>query len=532
MNKQWNLVRKNLSVAATGLALVSWYTTANGLHDFVFNNWWQAAIISGAIQITLFVLNLKLAAYISKNKWGVLPLWAICLFASSTFSYVYISSAIYKDSLYYSDADRIMQENISELTLQVDEHIENNVAYYKNYAEIYCSAFVDIKFEGDNSTSDINKLLDAYIKTLENSKLYVDNDTTATWAVQTLRAVINDNNAVYTDEEISSLLITFESVKSSFDYLHTITKEDHDHKKDMWDKNSERLKQYSDFQDAEFKALQEQNNELKKDIEILSEKLTNINNIILDPETYTKNLYTQSNNAINKIESVRKNLLLEMNKDKPDETTIKNCLNTIYDAIIQQNSSEGSIEINNYYTFKNTVLQYLKFLELQTDINMIMDSLKNSHLTGQDNKLINDWKNDWYKILNNLRDVIQSCPTSDILTLEGSSTNESENIWLKDNTLPSANNFKREKMLTYISEIERKYLSDMNAIERSLNLLISKYKYMAWFSLISAILLDLTGTLIGIFLYYNNAKINRSDSSQRDDTRASSLNGTAEPSLS
>ena len=55
---------------------------------------------------------------------------------------------------------------------------------------------------------------------------------------------------------------------------------------------------------------------------------------------------------------------------------------------------------------------------------------------------------------------------------------------------------------------------------------------MAWFSLISAILLDLTGTLIGIFLYYNNAKINRSDSSQRDDTRASSLNGTAEPSLS
>lgn len=221
-----------------------------------------------------------------------------------------------------------------------------------------------------------------------------------------------------------------------------------------------------------------------------------------------------------------------MNKDKPDETTIKNCLNTIYDAIIQQNSSEGSIEINNYYTFKNTVLQYLKFLELQTDINMIMDSLKNSHLTGQDNKLINDWKNDWYKILNNLRDVIQSCPTSDILTLEGSSTNESENIWLKDNTLPSANNFKREKMLTYISEIERKYLSDMNAIERSLNLLISKYKYMAWFSLISAILLDLTGTLIGIFLYYNNAKINRSDSSQRDDTRASSLNGTAEPSLS
>ena len=58
-----------LSVSAFCFAIMSWYATANGLRNYVFNgDAWQAYLISFAIQAILFVLNLKLPG-LQEERW-------------------------------------------------------------------------------------------------------------------------------------------------------------------------------------------------------------------------------------------------------------------------------------------------------------------------------------------------------------------------------------------------------------------------------------------------------------------------------
>ena len=52
-------IRKLFASAALGTAVISWLATATGLNHFVFHTYWQALILSGAIQGPLFALSTR-----------------------------------------------------------------------------------------------------------------------------------------------------------------------------------------------------------------------------------------------------------------------------------------------------------------------------------------------------------------------------------------------------------------------------------------------------------------------------------------
>lgn len=61
-------VRRLLASSALSAAIISWIATAQGLHTYVFSYYWQAAIISAAIQGTLFAFSIKAIPLMKKLK--------------------------------------------------------------------------------------------------------------------------------------------------------------------------------------------------------------------------------------------------------------------------------------------------------------------------------------------------------------------------------------------------------------------------------------------------------------------------------
>ena len=84
-------IRKLLVTCSLALAMVSFYATAQGLHEYVFTQMWQALLVSAAIQTALFILNLKLIYFFTLKPRIVLILWATMLVSSALFSFVFIS---------------------------------------------------------------------------------------------------------------------------------------------------------------------------------------------------------------------------------------------------------------------------------------------------------------------------------------------------------------------------------------------------------------------------------------------------------
>ena len=108
-------LRAVLKTSALSTALISWYTTANGLHEYVFGNIWMAYVVSAALQGALFALSIRGIGLLLgfKSNWkraGLGLVWTCLLLASSTFSYVYISRDVYTDQLLLEDAHRVFRE--------------------------------------------------------------------------------------------------------------------------------------------------------------------------------------------------------------------------------------------------------------------------------------------------------------------------------------------------------------------------------------------------------------------------------------
>lgn len=92
-----------LRLATVLLAIVSWWSTAQGMQNYVFSQTWQANLASFAIQSILLGLNFYLPTFWRwihslRGKTCVLALSGVVLFCSSWFSYVFIVGTVYEKS--------------------------------------------------------------------------------------------------------------------------------------------------------------------------------------------------------------------------------------------------------------------------------------------------------------------------------------------------------------------------------------------------------------------------------------------------
>lgn len=497
--EQLSEIKKYLSLAATGLSLVSFYTTAQGLHDFVFHETWQAFIISGAIQISLFIMNLKLAYFFETKGWISIALWFLTITASVTFSYVYIANEIYEDNLYYSDVHRIMDEEVMKMSLE----LETYMTFYRDYAEDiieeYCSDLTVGDLQGDKASGTVNdneskayNYLQECEDDLKRTKLFEEGDGVFMHAVQALREASDSLPENYLSDDIEIVSISLTEIKNNLEGYSGKLEKAKEKSMERWLEVNERLKQYPNFKDVEFQSLQEQNNTTEAEIKALEEKLIEVGTAISSVEACIEKLaFEKQQNVVNKVTAARISLLLEMNQEVLNPKEMQMYMDQIYGVLIQENTSVNQQRIEDYYLFKEALEVYGKLRDLQEEKEEIIGLLDNIRVSvsgekraGYDFTQKDDlecWKTQWHECLNKMRFIIRQCP-----------------IMKENNTVIT---LEREELLNDVSAMERAYLDNVNKMEKAGNLLGSKYRSMALFALVAAIFLDGLGAMLGVFLY-------------------------------
>ena len=117
-----------LRLATVLLAIVSWWSTAQGMQDYVFSQTWQANLASFAIQSILLGLNFYLPTFWRwihslRGKICVLALSGVVLFCSSWFSYVFIVGTVYEKS--WQTESRLLVQSVYRNELyKADEFVQ------------------------------------------------------------------------------------------------------------------------------------------------------------------------------------------------------------------------------------------------------------------------------------------------------------------------------------------------------------------------------------------------------------------------
>ena len=133
-----------LQFAVVCLAIASFFTTAQGMHQYIFDNPTIAYVTSGAIQGILLALSMNLPKFM-KRIWGenngflkgvgkllievvLLLLTAVSLFCSSWFSYVYIAETVHKGS-WNTDSRLLVQQTYRSELYSANDYAKAYRAY-------------------------------------------------------------------------------------------------------------------------------------------------------------------------------------------------------------------------------------------------------------------------------------------------------------------------------------------------------------------------------------------------------------------
>lgn len=228
-----------LRICTVLLAAVSFWATAKGMENYVFDKGWQAYAASFAIQGILLGLNFKLPEFLKQQKGWIKKLFVILLtgvvlLSSSWFSYVYISDKAYKtswpteslllaqtkyrESLY--DANLYTELYSQELESDFGKTIPN---LYRRASDLGVNANesinnVDFSAERTNYTGNnfaARDLMTLAISSLENASNNTDNteiiDNEKATLVS-LRETISQN--------INSINTQIATLQSQVDYLN------------------------------------------------------------------------------------------------------------------------------------------------------------------------------------------------------------------------------------------------------------------------------------------------------------------------
>lgn len=195
------------------------------------------------------------------------------------------------------------------------------------------------------------------------------------------------------------------------------------------------------------------------------------------------------------------NLLAEMLKEAPNPDTLNTYITNLNTDILDKESFNNtddyaklveytqklSILISDYTKLQNYLHDSVK-IENSTTIAIPDPKAKTYH------KQYKKWKNTWNKKLSKLNSIIQNLPTISSSEKERLHNNSAIDSDLFETYIPAQ---KSEEL----TALKRNKFSDINVIEKTLNLLTGKYRMIAWFSLVLAIFFDLSSLLAGLFLY-------------------------------
>lgn len=455
---------KILRVAAFCFSIISWLATSEGLANYVFSNDWRVYVISFAIQSILFIFNLQLPTYwkrlqLKKLKVFFVFLYILFLLASSIFSFVYIcTNAVYKHRIGYTDTSIILTSEYKEIWNQTDKYIDE----YKKYLLLKASSL------------------------LEDYTEISDDESDSGYSLSELQAIEREAEKKYSDAQVN--------YNNEADYLANAEK-----KRDaLYDVRYARRKEFQQAEDAVSQQLII-TNEAKSVMNSLEQEYKDAQLAVLNYQP-SKEILTQE-------------LLVEILSDKPDPIVLSQEMDALNEAVFNLGKSDNYVSTFNHMVEQTkalnmTISQYLILVEIEENEY----GLTNSHASVPDpnSKTFESdyelWCSEWSERLDLLETTINTLPVYESRN-ENDTISSVVNITLLNEYDPKALNVKIDRDVRY-------YLSDMNDIEKSFYLFLTKYKFTPIFSAALAVFFDLASLAVGLFIH--QIKQNNSVSSQHD----------------
>lgn len=484
-------VRKLLASSALATAIISWIATAQGLHSYVFSYYWQAAIISAAIQGTLFAFSIKAIPLMKKlkikGKIAMIILWICILLSSSIFSYVYMSRSVYSNELLEDDSNRIMVTQYLKIYSLINEFLDAEKKTLENKMSEYITLLTtdDGKIEiSKEDKEDLSRIKDDIQKYVPESVIvllnkiqtgsYSEND------LQTLNDLLNNEN--------KNNDIQIEDVQQEIATKNEQILEKEGRLKSFRNTNSEDYRNVT----KEREKLKSQIEALKKDLEILRDYTKTLD------ECQSKIKYIEGGLG-RKLYNETLELRKYLNQDEIDTNNLMEVVGKIYVDLYNYNISSSDPRLIGYKDFKNYVSQYASLAKNEVIINndrekvYVIISDKEKMSEESDIKESGEMEYSWKEISGDLQNILKDIPQTSFDQYVLKSENENQE-YLSYN-----------KIIELIMNMDRLYLSDLNDFERAWILLRSEihcYKTLLWFSVIFAFGLDLFSFGTGLLLYF------------------------------
>lgn len=494
-----------LSSAGLATALISWVATAQGLQKYVFTEWWQAFVISGAIQSSLFTCNIKGPFILKRLRWygkiAFLLFYLLVLGASSTFSFVYIESVAYPDELFRDDANRILVDDCLRIDYMmsnsVEQHMKNIIKEINEYITILSTATEDGGTDKPDYTSlkqEIEKLdpnEDITLISAINKILNYDYNTTDLDNVRTAINTTRKNLEEKKETSLNEINGMKEQYITEVNRLGTFKQDANGNNQAYMDANTNANGTYDKMDE-----------EMDK-ITVLQDKLAVVDAISNQIDYIEKGL------DFNLKESTRMIRKL-MNELEFKENSLSIKVSDIYNTLIENGVQSSDPRLEKYSIFKENVRTYEKLRSVSTsienEINVLyavyakMDFEKNEESQEKEEKSISvkqeyvEWRREWKKRFEKIRKNLKDIPFFELQS-DGS-----------DNTIEAS----KTGVLKFISEKERLYVSDMVDFEKAWRLLFfsHEYKLMVIFSAVSAVFLDIFSAVMGILIYLYRKSLN------------------------
>lgn len=523
-NQKRKKLRKMLSTAALSVAVISWYTTANGLNLYVFSHLWQAYVISAALQGVLFSLSLQGLDIIIglKKAWKrilFVVAWMCLLATSSIFSYIYISGDVYSDKLLREDAQKIfdtycLEKNYelfslsNELLNGMDGKggIEAEMLEYVKTLAITENG-IELSQNNKKQIQDMKDSLMSYsyngTNVRENEK---SNYANTVYIINYIDVVLTGK---YTENDIESLKKEVQNVKETITYIEDRINGNIELKQETASYYQSRLETFIESTSDAYKDLRGKLDEILDEIDSLQDNLANLN---MEKELIDK-VDTMINNIVGSMESDLYRQVVqirsEMNAEEINTKSVQQIAEEIYNILLENNTTADDERLIDYAQFKRNIKKYEVLIQTRKDIEKEIDEL--------------------YTLTNVTEEVYQEETTTSNMGLAESSVGnvltEDKDLWINywKNHLDflkhsiqtlyigdfDLNDIEINELIESIESIEvreRLYLSDLNDFERAFSLLFGSnpkhpYKTLLLFSFCFSFGIDLFSVLMSCLLY-------------------------------
>ena len=527
-----------VKVAALSFAIVSWIATAQGMETYVFDQAWQALLVSFGIQGILFVFNLKLPEYFEaigkwtplqdrvhrKWCWGarkgkdkasfkwngmqriIAVFYVMVMLSSSIFSFVYIcNTAVYARHSGYVDANVVLDNSYRAVLDETRKYIVEDLSATQVLASIRLSELQiemhQIEDSGHEKTKeDLQREAVAAQRALTDAETVLQSKQIAlTHADEVLEAAMEVR--YWASEEYLQAMEAYETAYDEWLEANTVVAE----KREILDNIQIDINNYVPSQRAVINNLLVEILQMGQDM-VKSNEAESMQTIVLTSESVAELPNEQE------AESTTEQDVMQVAPSTIEQTVsqdgLSENLRLLYDMVIEVGES-GSVP-ENYSTIVEKTqqlnivieqcihLRELEALEIfdgtYVSAPVIPDPKNETEFDAQ--KAL--WEEYWRQRYLELESVIKSLPA-----YSGADSVQLAEAGIDTERLEQ---FNASDLVDSMNDAVRRELSDINVVEKAVFLLFGKHPFIAWFSLGLALFLDVSALLAGLFIHATSKK--------------------------